>query len=140
MDSEPQEGVLILREDYEQTENLGGRPRMYETPAQFDEAVNAYYETVMQTPGEPLTLSGLVLHMGFSGFQAFDNYASYDGFLESVTRAKTLIKYGYEKNVMLYKNSAAARILAAMDDRFNPAQKIDAGSHGSHEDRLAHLK
>lgn len=138
---EPLEGELIpMLRDFE-GENLGGRPRLYETPEQFSEAVNAYYEAC-QSHREPLTLTGLCLHMGFSGRQALFNYASYDGFLDAVTRARTLIEYGYEKAVITDKNNAAARLLTCIggDDFWNPATKIDVDHMGSHEDRLEHLR
>jgi hypothetical protein len=140
MSEQPLEGELItLRDDYESPG--AGRPRMYDNPAQFDEAVHAYYAMVVITPGEPLTLTGMCLFMGFSGRQAFENYASYPEFLDSVTRAKTLIQYGYEKTVLLTKNTAAARLLGAMDEYWNPTTKVQGiGDGGTHEDRLAHLR
>ena len=143
-DDEPLEGELIvaplMRDDYE-GENLGGRPRLYDTPAQFNEAVGAYF-LACQQHSEPLTLTGLCLFMGFSGRQALFNYATYDGFLDAVTRARTLIEYGYEKAVLIHKNNAAARLLVSIggDDFWNPAQKLDVGHLGSHEDRLEHLR
>lgn len=137
------EGELLplIRDDYE-GENLGGRPRLYDTPKQFNQAVNDYYAACMATPGEPLTLTGLCLHMGFSGRAAMFRYATYDGFQYAVTRARSIIEYGYEKNVLLTKNAAAARLLAVIggDDFWNPAQKLDVPGLGTHEDRLEHLK
>ena len=142
MSEEAIEGELMpfMRDDYEREENLGGRPRIYDNPAQFDEAVNAYYERVMQSPDEPLTLTSMCLFMGFSGRQGMENYATYPGFLDSVTRAKTLIQYGYEKNILIHKNNAAAKILGAMDDYWNPTTKVAGVEHHSHEDRLEHLR
>lgn len=139
--ADPIEGELIILAEHYEGENLGGRPRLYETPAQFDESVNAYYQRVTETHGEPLTLTGLVLSMGFSCISAFENYRAYEGFLDSVMRAKTLVMYGYEKNVLTTKNSAAARILGAMDShRFNPATKLEQSDGETHEDRLQHLR
>jgi len=140
---EPLEGELIpmIRDDFEGTDDLGGRPRLYDTPEQFNEAVNAYYQACIQHR-EPLTLTGMCLHMGFSGRNAMFRYAAYEGFLHAVTRARTLIEYGYEKVVLMDKNSAAARLLTCIggDDFWNPAQKIEVPGIGSHEDRLEHLR
>lgn len=140
----PVEGELVplLRDDYEgDEENLGGRPRLYDTPEQFNEAVGAYY-LACQQHREPLTLTGMCLFMGFSGRNAMFRYATYPGFLHAVTRARTLIEYGYEKCVLIDKNNAAGRLLASIggDDFWNPATKIEVPGLGSHEDRLAHLR
>ncbi len=142
-EKEPLEGELLplLRGDYE-GENLGGRPRLYELPEQFNEAVDAFYQACMER-GEPLTLTGLCLFMGFSGRNALFRYATYEGFLNAVTRARTLIEYGYEKNVLQTKNAAAARLLACIggDEFWNPVTKVEVpGLPGTHEDRLAHLR
>lgn len=144
-EQDPLEGELLplLRGDFEgYEENLGGRPRLYDSPAQFDEAVDAYYQKVMVTAGEPLTLTGMCLFMGFSGRDAMFRYATYEGFLHSVTRARTLIEYGYEKTVLMDKNNAAARLMTCIggDDFWNPAQKVEVEGVGSHEDRLEHLR
>ena len=138
----PLEGeLIILREEYEGDTNVGGRPRMYESPELFDEAVNDYYQTVMKTPGEPITLMGLILFMGFADYSSFYAYGSYDGFSQSVARARSLVMYEYEKNVLLTKNSAAARILGAFDSaRFNPATKLEASQELTHEEGLQQLR
>ena len=142
---EPLEGELLplLRGDYEGEADLGGRPRLYETPEQFNDAVDAYYRAVMVTPDEPLTLTGLCLHMGFSGRQAMFRYAAYEGFQNAVARARSLIEYGYEKCVLNDRNAAAARLLACIggDDFWNVTHKVEIpGLPGTHEDRLAHLR
>jgi hypothetical protein len=142
-EKEPLEGELIplLRGDYEGTDDLGGRPRLYDSPEQFSEAVNHYYQDC-QKFREPLTLTGMCLHMGFSGRDAMFRYATYEGFLHAVTRARTLVEYGYEKAVLVDKNNAAARLITCIagSDFWNPATKIEVPGLGSHEDRLEHLR
>jgi hypothetical protein len=141
---EPLEGELLplLRGDYEGEAGPSGRPRLYETPEQFNEAVDFYYRSCIER-GEPLTLTGMCLHMGFSGRNALFRYAAYEGFLNAVTRARTLVEYGYEKAVLLDKNNAAARLLVCIggDDFWNVTHKVEIpGLPGTHEDRLQHLK
>jgi hypothetical protein len=141
---EPLEGTLLplLRGDYEGEAGPSGRPRLYETPEQFNEAVDFYY-TACISHEEPMTLTGMCLSMGFSGRNAMFRYAAYEGFLNAVTRARTLIEYSYEKEVLTNKNNAAARLLACIggDDFWNITHKIEIpGLPGTHEDRLAHLK
>lgn len=84
-------------------------------------------------------MSGLSLFMGFSSRQTLFNYANYDGFLDAVTRARTLIAYGYEKIILLDKNAPAARLLASIDGYWNPATKLE-GVGDTTTDRLAKLQ
>lgn len=138
----PLDGTLILASEYEsESEDLGGRPRLYDSPRQFEERLA---EVVLEHHEKhiPLTLTRLVLAMGFSSIQAFDNYRAYEGFLEVVQKARTIVMVSYEDAVLLAKNSSAARILGAMDaQNFNPTIKLDTpGESLPHEDRLAHLR
>lgn len=136
----PLEGDIILASEYEGENNLGGRPRLYDSPEQFDEAVDHALKSHVEA-GRPLTLTRLCLAMGFSGRRALDNYLSYPEFVHSVTRAKTIVQVFYEDSVLLDKNNAAAKILGAMDTHFNPATKIEGiGESERHEDRLEHLR
>lgn len=91
--------------------NLGGRPRKYSSPEEFDEMVGRYYNHCIST-GEPITWTGLALYLGFSSRQAIDEYQHYDGFYDSVKRAKTLVEYGYEK--LLHKGQNAAAPIFAL--------------------------
>ncbi len=138
----PLEGELIplLRSDY-QGENLGGRPRLYETAQQFDDSVHAYWQAC-QEHHEPLTITGMALHMGFCSVQTLYNYATYDGFLESVMRARTLVEYGYEKKLHGPHSTGAKFALACIgsDDRWRPVKEVGGDDVGTHEDRLEHLR
>lgn len=86
--------------------NLGGRPRKYDSPEEFDAMVDNYYQHCRST-GEPITWTGLALYLGFSSRQAIDEYQKYDGFYDSVKRAKSLVEYGYERLLHAGKNAAA---------------------------------
>lgn len=90
--------------------NLGGRPRHYSTPKEFDDRVDEYYSFCKTNPLEPLTWTGLALFMGFSCRASIDEYLKYDGFSYSVKRAKSLIEYGYEKK--LHSTSPTGAIFA----------------------------
>ncbi len=141
---EPLEGELlpafISNTDYE-GDNLGGRPRLYQTPAQFDEAANAYFQWCYQN-NEPFTITGLALGMGFCSVQTLYNYASYEGFLESVTRSRTIVEYGYEKKLHGAHSAGAKFALACIgsDDRWRTVKELGGDELGTHEDRLAHLR
>ena len=78
--------------------NLGGRPRIIETPELFDEMVDAYIQECKDTE-QVITLTGLIIALGLSGRQALDNYGNYDGFVDSVKRAKLFIEHTYEQKL-----------------------------------------
>lgn len=76
-----------------------GRPRLYASPDEFDAKVDEYFQRCKEE-GEPITWTGLALFLGFSSRQSIDEYAKYDGFSDSVKRAKLLVEYAYEIRVM----------------------------------------
>lgn len=84
----------------QEEKNLGGRPRKYKTPEEFDEAVEAYVKFCKENPKEEIiTWTGLALHLGFSSRQSIDEYGNYPGFSDSVRRAKLIVENAYEKRV-----------------------------------------
>ena len=78
--------------------NKGGRPRLYDTPEQFDAKVYEYQDHCKEN-NEPVTWTGLALFLGFSSRQSIDEYLNYDGFSDSVKRAKTFVEWNYEKRL-----------------------------------------
>ena len=76
-----------------------GRPRLYQSPEAFDAKVDEYYHSCKET-GEPITWTGLALYLGFSSRQSIDEYQEYEGFSDSVKRAKLLVEWAYEKRVL----------------------------------------
>lgn len=135
----PLHGTLILADEFESGLSVG-RPRLYDSPAQLDEAVMWSVQHHAEKK-IPLTLTRLVLSIGFSSIQSFINYRAYPEFLESVERARTMVMVSYEDAVLLHKNAPAGRILGAMDaENFNPAIKLEGATEMPHEDRLQHLR
>ena len=101
-----------------------GRPRHYKSPAEFDEAVDLYVEHCKDSDGEePIMWTGLALFMGFSGRAEIDNYLKYDGFSNSVKRAKTIVEAAYEKR--LVKDGGAAPIFALKNFGWTDKQELD---------------
>lgn len=76
----------------------GGRPRIIKSPEEFDRLVEEYRECC-RIDEEPMTFTGMALHLGFSHRQALYEYANYDGFSDSVRKARTLIECEYEKRL-----------------------------------------
>lgn len=75
-----------------------GRPRLYASPEDFDAMVMAYQAHCKATE-EPVTWTGLALFLGFSSRTAIDEYLKYDGFSNSVKKAKAFVEYEYEKRL-----------------------------------------
>ena len=147
-EKEPLEGVLTLlsAERYE-GENLGGRPRLYNDVEEFDLRVDEYYIFCREHPLEPMTITGLSLFMGFCSVQTLYNYSTYEGFLQSVARARTLISYGYEKKLHGPHSAGAKFALGCIDGGkfWNDRRANDSDNDGSlanmdPADRLAHLR
>lgn len=107
--------------------NPVGRPRIYDTPQEFDDKVDQYYQHCKATE-EPITWTGLALYLGFSSRQSIDEYMKYDGFSDSVKRAKTLVEYAYEKK--LHGTAAAGAIFALKNMQWSDKQEIDHTSKG----------
>jgi len=89
--------------------NLGGRPRKYNSPEDFEAKVDEYVIHCADKE-EPITWTGLALYLGFSSRQSIDEYLEYDGFSDSVKRAKMIVENAYEKR--LQGNSPTGAIFA----------------------------
>lgn len=72
-----------------------GRPRLYDSPEDFEAKVYEYQAHCIEIK-EPVTWTGLALFLGFSSRQSIDEYQKYDGFSDSVKKAKTFVEYHYE--------------------------------------------
>lgn len=80
------------------TKDVGGRPRKIESPEALDALVDEYRGKCL-SDNVPLTLTGMILHIGLSSRQSFDEYLNYDGFSDSVKRAKLMIECEYEQKL-----------------------------------------
>lgn len=89
-----------------------GRPRIFSSPEEFDARVDNYIKLCRATDGtdnpEPITLTGMVLALGFSCKDSFYQYEKYPEFSESVKRARTFIEQAYEKRMIKDGNLAGS--------------------------------
>jgi len=72
-----------------------GRPRSIDSPEQFDALVDEYVAQC-EEKDVPVTLTGMILHLGLSSRQSLDRYQQYDGFSDCVKRAKLYVELAYE--------------------------------------------
>lgn len=76
-----------------------GRPKLFETPAEFTEAANKYFA---ENDGGKISWTGLVLAVGASCRQTLERYKSGDhgeGFIDPVKRALAVVENYYEESV-----------------------------------------
>ena len=86
-----------------------GRPRKIEKPEDMDRLVDEYQEKC-RLDELPVTLTGLIRHLGLSSRQSLDEYANYEGFSDSVKKAKLVVEQAYEDR--LHGNSPTGAIFA----------------------------
>ncbi len=75
-----------------------GRPRVIESPEQLDQLADAYFARC-EAREEPVTLTGLILSLGLSSRESFDEYGRRPEFSDSVKRAKMYVEWEYEKKM-----------------------------------------
>ena len=104
-----------------------GRPRKIETPEEMDRLVDEYVEDC-DLNAKPLTLTGMILHLGLSSRESFDTYKTYDGFSDSVKRAKLIIENQYE--TALHANATAGPIFALKNFGWSDKQEHEHSGPG----------
>ena len=107
--------------------DVGGRPRIVESPERFDELVDEYVAKCEERE-EPVTFTGMALHLGFSSRRSLYDYESYEGFSHSVKRAQALVEREYEKR--LSGNSPTGAIFALKNHGWRDRQEL-AGEPGA---------
>lgn len=114
--------------------NKGGRPRLYDTPEQFDAKVYEYQDHCKENK-EPVTWTGLALFLGFSSRQSIDEYLNYEGFSDSVKRAKTFVEWNYEKRLASGDGTPTGAIFALKNFGWKDKTETDITSGG---EKLSH--
>lgn len=102
-----------------------GRPRLFSSPEEFDNLVNAYVEFCRDTNRpQPITLTGLILHLGLNSKDTFYEYEKRPEFSDSVKRARLIVENEYENRLVMGTN-AAAPIFALKNFGWKDKQDID---------------
>ncbi len=100
-----------------------GRPRIIESPAEMDRLVEEYV-TKCHEQKAPLTLTGMILHLGLSSRRVFDDYGDRPQFAHSVKRSKLLIENGYEVDLRKTGNPAGS-IFALRNMGWSDRQEVE---------------
>ena len=127
--------------------NKGGAPPKYKTAAEMQKKIDEYFKncdgrvlkdddgnTVYNKYGEPvmvgvkpLTITGLALALGFTSRQALLNYQAKPEFVDTVTRAKTIVEEYAEMRLFDKDGANGAKFsLANNFDGWREKQQIEA--------------
>ncbi len=104
-----------------------GRPRIVQTPEEFDALVEEY-EALCQENECPVTFTGMAIHLGFASRRSFYDYEKTEGFSHSVKRARLLVEAEYESR--LHGPNVAGAIFALKNHGWS-----DKPQHNVEEDR-----
>ena len=85
----------------------GGRPPIIDTPENMQAQADLYFATL---DGQPSTITGLCLFLGFESRQSFYDYEDKPEFSYIVKRLRMKIENGYEKR--LFENNPTGSIFA----------------------------
>lgn len=104
-------------------DNPPGRPRKIKSPEEFDALVDGYIDMCRATD-EPILLTGMILALGLTSKESFYNYQDYDGFMDSVKRARMLVELEYEKRLN-FASSATGPIFALKNLGWKDKQEVE---------------
>lgn len=78
-----------------------GRPREYETVEGMDDAIQAYFNSLIAEDGtrRPPTMAGLAYALGFASRQSLYDYSKEDGFSYVLKRARLIIEDYHESRM-----------------------------------------
>lgn len=99
-----------------------GRPRIIESPAEMERLVEEYVTTCHEEE-EPLTLTGMILHLGLSSRQSLERYGERPEFSDSVKKAKLLIENQYERK--LDRDKPAGAIFALKNMGWSDRREVE---------------
>jgi hypothetical protein len=102
--------------------NPPGRPRKIKSPEEMDRLVDNYI-AMCRAADEPILLTGMILSLGLSSRDAFDEYLNYEGFSNPVKRAKMFVEMEYEKRLNT-ASAAAGPIFALKNFGWKDKQEV----------------
>jgi hypothetical protein len=118
--------------------NEGGRPRIFDSPEELQEKVDAYFNggyntrlvvTISGSVEVPiLTMSGLAYFIGFSSRSSLYEYEDVKEFSDIIKRARLRIERMYEENLQL--NQPTGSIFALKNMGWKDQQNIDHTTAG----------
>lgn len=108
-------------EKTEAPKDVGGRPRIIDSPEQMQELADAYFID-REAMGKPPTMAGLCYALGFSERHALSAYEKYDGFSTTVKRLRLRVEQDRSEQLV-------------MKDTFSPGQIFDLKNNHGWQDK-----
>lgn len=96
-----------------------GRPKIYDTPEELQDAVDLYFE---ETSPTEVTITGLALFLGFADRQSLYDYEKNDQFSCIIKRARLRVENRYE--LRLNTQFSTGAIFALKNMGWNDKQTI----------------
>lgn len=147
----------------EETQNLGGRPPIYNTPEELESICNEYFkkaegeyeeitkidddgkkykERIYSVPEEKITITGLALYLGFCSRSTLYEYEKKEGFSYIIKKAMLRVENGYETNLHNGQPTGSIFALKNMGWKDKSEMDINDGMLGENEriSRIAALK
>lgn len=109
--------------------NKGGRPPIIKTPEEFDRLVDQYVAKC-RSEEQPLTITGLCLHLGFDERKRLYEQSNRDGFSHSVKRARLIVEADYERRLGDRAIPAAGTIFALKNFGWSDKQEHEVSGPG----------
>lgn len=105
--------------------NVGGRPRKFADPIEFEEMVDRYFDECKREKKPPV-VAGLCYFLGFEDRNALQEYRRYEGFSGTVKRA--MIRIEAFKNEMLFsRDYATAGVIFDLKNNHGWCDRLEHG-------------
>jgi len=100
-------------------------PIKYKTPSDLSDKIEEYFDSVDEEID--ITITGLVLFLGFADRHSFYDYEKKDGYTHTIKKARTRIENSYEKS--LRKDGRSGDIFALKNFGWRDKQEIEIKEH-----------
>ena len=107
------------------SENIMGRPPIFKSPKDMQDLINDYFNSVEKETD--LTITGLVLHLGFESRQSFYDYEKKENYSYTIRTARLRIENSYEKS--LRKDGRTGDIFALKNFGWKDKSEIDLNTN-----------
>lgn len=103
--------------------NNGGAPAIYATADELAEKIKKYFDEASENKWD-LTITGLVLYLGFCSRQSLYDYSAKEEFSYIIKRAQLAIENGYEHGLHTFKYGGSVFALKNMGWKDQQDQNI----------------
>lgn len=136
---------IVSTYDFSAFGKMGGRPRKFNSPEEFEEAISKYFGSITSTrehPAgltnnngetllitefvEPPTIASMCNYLDISK-DTWNEYSKKEGFSETATRARQVIEAYLEQQLLTSKNTQG--IIFNLKNNFGWADKVDVNQN-----------